>query len=165
MLDVVEKLENSEEYKQFKKEYPGSYLCSAFFVIGKTPEEGKRQVNYALSETEVMSFDINSKWVIVPQKLETAKKQSVPEIARGEFKISIEEMETLIEKDAKKKFDKIIAVLQELNKELIWNITCMDGFTLHRYYINAKTGKLEKMKDIKLQDMMRIEKKTPDYIQ
>lgn len=165
MLDVIERLEASEEYKNFKKEHPEAYLCSAFFVIGKTPEEGKKQVNYALSETEVVSFDINSTWKIVPQKLETAKKERVLEVNKEEVAVSIEEMEKIIEKDAGKKYDKTIAVLQNLNRNLIWNVTCMDGFTLHRYHIDAKTGKIEKMTDIKLQDMMKVEKKTPDYIQ
>lgn len=165
MLDVIDKLENSEEYKSFKKENPEAYLCSAFFVIGKTPEEGKRQANYAMSGNEVMSFDINSTWKIVPQKLSTVKKEKLPAINKLDVQISIEETEKIIEKDAGKKYDKVIAVLQDLNGTLIWNVTCMDGFTLHRYHIDAKTGKIDKMTDIKLQDMMRVEKKTPDYIQ
>lgn len=167
MLDVIESLENSKEFKEFKKENPKSYLCSAFFVVGRSPDEAKKQVNYAMSDSsyEVMSFDISTSGKIVAQKLDSMKKETLHRISKEDVSVTIDQLAANIEAETKRKFDKIIAVLQDLNGVLIWNVTCMDGFVLHRYHIDAKSGKVEKMKDIKLQDMMRVEKKTPDYIQ
>ena len=164
MLDLFKKLEQSEEFKKFKKQHPDSYLCTAFFVLGK--EESKKQFNYYLSETEVMCFDMGQNGEkITASNLNTVKKEKLPQIKVEEVDISPDAAAEITEKELGRKSDKLILVLQKADEGIIWNITCIDGFTLHRFHISAKDGKAKKMDDVKLNEMMRIEKKTPDYIQ
>ncbi len=39
----LEKLQNSEQFKNFMKEHPNAFPCSGFFVIDKTGKEGDKQ--------------------------------------------------------------------------------------------------------------------------
>jgi len=158
MKELFERLKSSEEFKKFKEEYPDSYFCTAFFVSGK-PEEIKKQLNYSISENEVMSFDMGEK--IVPLKLRTVKGEKSPEIKEEEVKINAEQAAKNVEKHANKKFGKLIVVLQRIGDEVIWNITCMDGFQLHRFHVSAFDGKVHDQKGINIREMMRVEKKDP----
>ena len=47
----VEKLKNSEIFKNFIKSHPDAFLCSGFFIIDKTGKEGDKQhFDYYLPE-------------------------------------------------------------------------------------------------------------------
>ncbi len=162
MLKQLEQLESSEEFKKFKKEHPKTFLCSAFLILGKEDEK-KQEFNYYISDKEIMSFNLGKK--IFSAKLSMQNPEKLHALKLEDIKIEEDKVLEIIEREKGRKYDKTIAVLQELNGKLIWNLTCIDGFTLHRFHLNAKTGKFEEMADIKLQDMIRTEKKTPDYVQ
>ena len=164
MLELLKRLESSEEYHKFKNHHPDSYLCTAFFVL--SIEGNKKQFNFLLSDGKVMCFDVGENGEKITQSISSmATKEKSPEIKLEEVEISPEKAAEIAEKEFGRKSGKVILVLQKLGKETIWNVTCMDGFILHRFHISAKTGKAEKMDDVKLNEMLRIEKKTPDYIQ
>ncbi len=158
MKELFERLENSEEFKKFKEEYPDAYFCTAFFVIG-TKEESKKQLNYCISDTEVMAFDLTADDKITPLKLKTVKTEKSSKINQGDIKVSAEQAVRFLEKHAGKKFSKVIAVLQKLNGEPLWNLTCMDGFQLTRFHVSSLDGKVHDLKSINIRDMMRVEKK------
>ncbi|MFC1685582.1 hypothetical protein ACFLZZ_01010 [Nanoarchaeota archaeon] len=160
MKELFERLENSEEYKKFKQEYPDSYFCTAFLVLG-TPEEAKTQLNYAISDTEVMCFDMTPE-KISPLKMKTVKAEKPEAVNKDDIKIDAEEAKSNIEKHAKKKFSKIIAVLQKLNGVLLWNVTCMEGFLITRFHVSAVDGKIEDLKGLNIRDMMKVEKRNPE---
>lgn len=159
MKELLARLESSEEFKKFKQEYPDAYLCTAFFVLGR-PEEEKHQLNYAISDSEVMSFDI-TKDKISPVKLKTVKTEISEPINLEEVKISQEKAKENVEKHANKKFSKAIVVLQRLKGKTVWNVTCIEGFSINRFHVSAEDGKIQDLKSFNIRDMMRAEKKDP----
>lgn len=159
MKELFEKLEDSGEYKRFKEEYPDAYFCTAFFVFGGEAEK-KEQLNYSISDKEVMSFDLAGEKV-TPLKMKTVKPEKAEEIKQEEIKISPEQAKLNLEKHVGKKFSKLILVLQRLNGEVVWNITCMDGFNISRFHVSATDGKIQDLKGFNIRDMMKVEKKDP----
>lgn len=160
MKELFERLENSEEFKKFKQEYPDAYFCTAFFILGKAEEE-KQQLNYTISDSEVMSFDI-SKEKISPVKLKTIKNELLEEIKKEDIRITPEEAKSNVEKHAKKKFNKSIIVLQRINGKTVWNVTCIEGFSITRFHVSANDGKIQDLKSFNIQDMMKSEKKNTE---
>lgn len=65
---LIEKLENSEEYKKFVKENPDAYLCSGFFIIDleKNPTNKYHLDFYAPSSKKIFSFDLKEGIKLVP---------------------------------------------------------------------------------------------------
>jgi len=49
----LEKLENSEVFKNFKKENPEAYLCSAFFIIDKSGRDNKQHFDFYVPEIPI----------------------------------------------------------------------------------------------------------------
>ena len=167
MLALIEKLEASEEFKKFKKENPEAYFCGVFFIMAAHEPENKRQLNFMLPSGKMVLFDmgLHGEKITYSELEQPALSGEKPKaIKDGEIKVDDEGAVNLIAKESGKRYDKTIAVLQKNKDGLLWNMTCIDGFTLHRYFVDAVTGKLDHQKDIKLQDMTRVENKTPGYI-
>jgi hypothetical protein len=57
---LLEKLENSEEFKKFKEENPDAYLCSGFFTIdmGDDPKNNYHFDFYIPSSKKTFSFEL-----------------------------------------------------------------------------------------------------------
>ena len=65
---LLEKLENSEEFKKFKKENKDAYLCSCFFIIdleSKTPENKYHFDFYVPSIKKTFSFELEERVKLV----------------------------------------------------------------------------------------------------
>jgi hypothetical protein len=99
----LEKLEESEAFKGFMKQYPDAYLCSGFFVI----ETGKGQQHldfFIPSEKKLFSFQLEEEIKLVPIDFFGA----VPEKLK-EHDFDFSEIEKMIfEEVEKQKVDKKI---------------------------------------------------------
>lgn len=169
IFDVIRKVEMSKEFKTFKKENPGAYFCAAFFIMDYETNEHKKQLDYYVSSTDVMTFSIDPKdeSKIIPAKAELPKKEKIPAIGLQAVKLNEDEIMEIAKKESEiGDFTKVIVVLQNLEGKDIWNLSCMKGLQMMRYHLSATDGKVLKKEKINLMDMMKIERgKTPDYIQ
>ena len=168
LFEIIRKIEMSKAFKSFKKENPGAYLCAAFFIIDYETNTAKKQLDYFVSSTDVMTFAINQEGTeITPLQAELPKKEKIPAIGMQAVKLSEDEAMEIAKKESEiGEFTKVIAVLQNLNGIDIWNLSCMRGLQMMRYHVSASDGKILKKEKINLMDMMKIEPgKTPDYIQ
>lgn len=57
----LEKLENSEVFKNFMKRNPNAFLCSGFFVIDKQGKDNKQHFDFFVPENNSGKSDINTK--------------------------------------------------------------------------------------------------------
>jgi len=151
-FDVLKKVENSEAYKNFKKQHKNSYLAAGFFVLDF--EEGKhmQQIDY-VTKNEIATFYVNGEIKI---KLESKKeiereigiKEELAELKLPKkLAVDIEDIEDKAKDviDAMELGDrainKIIAVLQIHNSKTIWNLTCiLSGFLIVTIHIDAVNG-------------------------
>jgi hypothetical protein len=162
--ETLEKLENSDEFKKFKKDNPHAFLTAGFFVIDESGVELK-QLDYAAGsgETKELVTFIVSDEGIQHKKAETIRKEKFHrlEVPKIELKDAIDTMKQET-KELAKEYNKIIAILQmlETGEKLteIWNLTCLAGFSMFRLHIDAMTGKIFKEENSNLMDMMKIEK-------
>ena len=124
----LEKLETSGEFKKFQKDNPDAFLGSAFFVIDFEGKDEKQHLDF---------FDANKKEMWSFQMEESMKKVPI-EVLEGfenmaklnaESVLDFNEIEKMIlfemkKKEIKSKLQKIIMVLQNINKKDIWVCTC-----------------------------------------
>jgi len=163
--ETLEKLENSKEFKEFKKENPSAFLTTGFFVVDNEAKTESKQLDFATSkgeEKELVTFLIGEK--IEQKKEETIKKEKFNriEIPKIELNDALEIMKKETEKISQT-YSKIIAILQMIENEgksaEIWNLTCLSGFNMFRLHIDAMTGEIFKEENKNLMDIVRIEKK------
>jgi len=166
IFEVIRKVEMSKEFRKFKKENPGAYLCAAFFILDYELKEEKKQLDYYVSSSDVMTFSIVDNEVkMMPAEL--PKKEKIPAIGMQAVKLDEDKVMEIAKKESEiGEFTKVIVVLQNLDGKDIWNLSCMKGLQMMRYHVLAFDGKVLKKEKINLMDMMKIEPgKTPDYIQ
>ena len=167
---ILRRIEGSDKFKDFKKDNENAYLCSAFFVVDFESQSETKQLDYYIPEKEkIASFlvDVNIKFNIddifqknnMPLK-EISKNFNIDfsnavEIAKENIEsINIKEKE-VDEKKGNIRINKVIAILQKLNEEQIWNLTCMVGGTsMILMHINADKGEVTKIEKADLMSFM-----------
>lgn len=138
----------TEAYKEFKKENPEAFFCSAMFVLG---DADKIDLNFFLpTQKKISSFAMP--FASLTNHQEEIKEQN--EIQNLDFKVDADNLKESAEAKTGKKFTKLIAVLQKGN----WNLTCLNGLDMSRMNIDAYTGELEKKDEGSLMDMVRFKK-------
>jgi hypothetical protein len=113
----LEKLQNSEEFKNFMEANPNAFLCSSFFVIDKTGNDNKIHFDYFVNG-KLFSFQLEQGIQLVP--IETINNQIPEKINECDF--DFEEVEKMIvdkmkEQGIKNKIQKILLSLQSKDRK------------------------------------------------
>jgi len=146
--ELLIELKEKESYKDFKKENPEAFFCSAMFVLG---DADKIDLNFFIpNQNKISSFAMP--FASLTNHPEEIKDQT--EIKDLNLKIDADNLKQTIEDKTGKKFTKLIAVLHDR----IWNVTCLNGLDMSRMNIDAYSGEIEKKDEGSLMDMMRIKK-------
>lgn len=164
--NLLEKIENSVVFKNFKKQYPDSKLVAGFFVIDFLSNDNKNCLDYK-TNGKIFTFNLkeNNDIEVVEDKLiNNPDKPELQEIDK-QIKVEINELPFIAEKQSlehniSSKHHKIIAVLQkyEQNGELkqIWNLTCMlEGLIILNILINANTEEIIKFERKSMMDLIK----------
>jgi len=166
--ETHEIVKNSAVFKKFIKENPSAELVAGFFILDFLSNDNKDSIDYKLSEIDsnkiyTFELDKNKEVVMKQDKLietEISKHPKLNQI-KSEVKIDLEEIKDMAEKKAKEnkinaKFHKIIAVLQNHENQLIWNLTCMlDQLIILHILINSDTGEIIKFERKSMMDFIR----------
>ncbi len=159
--EILKKLEESAEFKNWKKENKDSFLSHIiFFVEGDVTTE--TQVGfYNEKRNKVKSFTISEVSVTGLPEDEVFKREEDKVYAVDLKKIKIDLQKASDEADAVQKKNypkhipiKKIIVLQNINKDNLWNITYVtSNFQTLNIKIDAETGRLT---EHKLVDLMQF---------
>ena len=57
--ETLEKVENSEEYKKFKKDYPDAEICVGFFILDFLSNDNKNSIDYKYKD-KIFTFNIGN---------------------------------------------------------------------------------------------------------
>jgi hypothetical protein len=126
--EVVEKLENSKEFKDWKKKNKTHYLVHLFNMYDNQVE-GVWQVGYSNRDSKVTTFIIGEKISIIPdEEVFQEKKKQIKELNLDKIKIDLDEALDKAEEFQKKNYDgntplKILVVVQNIADNLLYNIT------------------------------------------
>lgn len=170
---VLRRIEGSDEFKNFRKEFEDSFLCSAFFVIDFESQSETKQLDYYIpSKEKIASFllDIDSKIKLsideIFQKENRALKKISTKLKIG-FGDAVDiakenlEMENIKQEKetgtrGNEEINKVIAILQKLDENQIWNLTCMiSGTNMLLIHIGSDTGKILKKEKVNIMNFIR----------
>jgi len=157
-----EEIEESKAFKNFKQKNPDVELCAGFFVISVSEEEKEqKQLDYCLKNGKIFTFVINHEVQMIETKQIEGQNQKLEKINREKIKTDLDDVEKILEEKFKennisKKIQKIIAVLQNHEGGVIWNLNCMlEGMEILQIWINAETGDIRKFEKKNMFDFIK----------
>lgn len=158
---LAEGLENSEIFKNFKKEHPDSFFCAGFFIFDFKQQREEYSLDYR-SGSRIFSFNISLETGEITIREEEILDSSQPlEEVNINTKVEIPELRKIAEAQLQKNsvkhsLEKIIAILQNSEGKIIWNLTCMcSDFAVIIIHINAQTGDILKFDSKNLFDFVK----------
>lgn len=161
----LEKLQTSQEFKEFKEKYIDCYLCSAFFVIdleNKIPENKYHFDFYVPSNKKTFSFELENEIKLI--ELEMRDEKVLEEISL-DFSFDFDEIKELILNEMVKnninnKIQKLIFSLQrQAGKDILLGTIFLSGLALLRANISISDKKIIEFEKKSFLDMMKIMKK------
>ncbi len=146
--ELLQDLQEKENYKKFKEENPEAFFCSAMFILG---DADKIDLNFFLPNQDKLS-SFAMPFASITNHQEEIYDQK--EIKNLNLKVDICELKNHIKEKTGKDYPKIIAVLHNG----IWNLTCLNGMDMNRMNLDAHTGEIQKKEEGSLNDMIQIRK-------
>ena len=172
---TYERITNSIAFKKFKQKNPSIKLCAGFFILDFLSNDTKRSLDYFDENSEkIFTFELNDKDEInfkkdkliqteIPNQLKLTPIQQNPK-EKPQISVELEELEEIknkekLDRKISAKIHKIIAVLQNYEKKLIWNLTCMlDQLIILQVLIDAGDRKIIKFKRKNIMDFIKNNK-------
>ena len=147
---LIETVESSTEYKEWKKQTPTSFLAHAFTMFEKE-EEIQWQLGYYNPEHDKIKVFFQG------DEIKSSPENEVLKTGKKITKLDLSQLETEWEEALEKSKEvnkekyptesafKYMMLLQESEQGLIWNVTIvMRTFKTLNIQINAKTGSVIK---------------------
>ncbi|PIN77628.1 hypothetical protein COV15_01730 [Candidatus Woesearchaeota archaeon CG10_big_fil_rev_8_21_14_0_10_34_12] len=152
-MTLLTQLESSKEFKKFREENKTAYLCAEFLILDFETNKDSFQIDYSLEDEKIATFSLGEK--VEMQICENLGKNKLEEIKN--INLSPEEIKEAVVSHLKnKQVTKIIAVLQNLGGEEIWNLTCITkGLAIIRLKIRDSDSWLLEEKDTSLFDIVK----------
>jgi len=151
-------VQESREYKEFKKKNKNSFLFSAFFILNSDFEIETQQIDYYVPKTNsIITFFVSEGKINYKKDILQDKKTKAKELD-----IDVKDIDFImskIKKELTSKPTKVILILQHHGEKQIWNATCiLESFGILNLHFDSKTGKTILRKDENLLDFMQIKK-------
>jgi hypothetical protein len=162
---LLEKLENSEEYKKFIKENSDAYLCSAFFIIDfetENPETKYHFDYYIPSSKKTFSFEMENG--IKLTELERVDEKIFEQVSTKTH-FDFDDIYDKIRKEMEdrkinNKIQKMIFSLQHFEgKDLLFGTILISGLALIKMTFDILKDKIGEFEKKSFFDMMKIVKK------
>jgi hypothetical protein len=162
---LFEKVQNSQEFKKFKKENKDAYLCSGFFVVDFESKDSDNKYHfdfYIPSSKKTFSFELENEIKLVP--LERNDEQILDKVLmKSHFDFDKLKEKILIEMELKKitnKIQKMIFSLQNKDgKDFLIGTIFLSGLGLLKVDIDIASNQITDFEKKSLFDMMKIIKK------
>ncbi len=162
--ELLSKLEKSETFKKFKSENPSAFFCAGFFIFDIKEGRNEYSLDYC-SADKIFSFSMYSDSEAITSREDQILDSSKPlEEVNVDVKIQLSQLKELTQKELavkgiEKKLEKIIAVLQNSEGRVIWNLTCMcEGFAIIILHIDANNMEIIKFDNKNLFDFVKMPK-------
>ena len=161
-LSILQEIESSSAFKNFKEEHPDAELCAGFFVIDYQGKGGQQQLDYILKDNKIYTliFNKDNKDITLKEAKTLDAQKALPPLDRN-IKVDLDDVEQIIKEKMQQskitsKINKIIAVLQKHEGRQIWNINCMlANMEILQFHINTETGDLSKFEKRNMMDFIK----------
>jgi len=165
--EVLSKVKKSDDYKKFESEHSEAFLYAGFFVINELGQTEQQQLDFYRGHGKVRTFilgaDEKGNEILTAKDEEVAKNNDVAPLDQ-EVSLELEEVKEIAKKECAKEgmpINKIIAILQKLNGEQVWNLTILlPSLFMLRLHISMD-GKVIERKKGTVFDLMQKKDKNP----
>ena len=164
---LLERISNSQAFKDFKEEHPSATLCAGFFGIDFMGNDNKQTLDYRIAN-KVFTFSLNDKEQIRVEQDKLMELPNTPQLTTlenpGEVVSDIEDLKGIVgmaslEQGIHNKIHKIIAVLQndpQNQEKKIWNLTCMlESLIILHIIVNPLNGEIIKFEKKSMMDLIK----------
>ncbi len=161
---TLQKIESSTIFQNFKQQYPDAQFIAGFFILDFLSNDNKNSLDYK-TDSKIFTFNLypNNDITIQEDKLidipNTPKLTSIKNIP--EIKIELNDLKGIagtsaLDNGVSAKFHKIIAVFQNHENKLVWNLTCMlEQLIILHILIDPETGEIIKFERKSMMDMVK----------
>ncbi|MBD3204164.1 hypothetical protein GF327_07750 [Candidatus Woesearchaeota archaeon] len=138
---AFDKLKQSPEYKEWRKQNPDYYLCHGFFMTGQVWELGF----YDPNKDRITTFSVGDKITKTSDSEVFKKNKKVKKLDTSKINLNFSEAKDISMNLQKTKYPahaalKKIFIIQNINDEAVWNITFVTkSFKTLNIKINANT--------------------------
>ncbi len=159
ILPYINKLQNSNTYKEFQQKYKDAFLVAGFFVIDF--EEGKNlhQIDYYVpSKRKFAAFTLDKN---VEFQLMNSLDKRVPEHLDMETHIDLDALRGIIQDEMKNRnitqsIKKMVAVIQNREGKNIWNVNCiLSGMDILKVHVEDVSKTILKMERSSVLDYIK----------
>ena len=158
---LIETIENSDSFRNFKDKNPYASLCAGFFVVDYRQEGGnQQQLDYFLPDGKIFTFILTKEITI--KEAETIQGQKIElKNLNKEIKADLDDVKNILKREFEtqginKKINKIIAILQNYQDKQIWNLTLMlEGFAMIQCHIDSFSGEILKFEQKSMFDFVK----------
>lgn len=155
----IEKLNNSKEFKSYISKNPKAYFAAGFFVLDFETNKNLHQIDYYSPKTKKMITFMVDKGIEAKQS-ESANK-TTPNKISSKIKLDLDVLKGLVQDEMKNhtvttKLQKIIAILQNIDGKLIWNLSCITtDMGIVKVHIDDESHSTLKFEKISLFDVVK----------
>ncbi len=155
----IEKLENSELYKNFKIKYPDAFLEAGFFVLDLEGGANVHQIDFFVpSEKKIAAFSLDGEPSV---KLLETLNDTIPEELDMNTNIDLDALSGILTDEMRNRgisedLRKIIAVIQNIEGKRIWNLNCvLTGMEILKSHIEDESQSVLKIEKASIMDIMK----------
>lgn len=166
------RLHSSEAWKDTKKENKEIFFCAGFFILNFKQKIFEYSLDYR-DDKNLFAFKIpgDESLIVVtkdvllesPKPMNKVDEKQLPQVKTDIENLKEKVEQGMFENNIKAQLDEVIAVLQDLEGKIIWNLTCIcAGFTILNIHIDPFSGKILKFDKKNLMDfasMKKVDKK------
>jgi hypothetical protein len=157
----VEKLEESQEYKDFIVKYPDAYMVAGFFVLDLEEGNNVHQIDfYVPSQKKIAAFSLDGDITVkLLDMLKTEKKD--PQKLDMKTRIDLDALSGILademhNRGMSEEIKKVIAVIQNIKGKKIWNLNCiLTGMEVLKSHIEDDSETVLKIEKTSLMDIMK----------
>lgn len=157
----VEKLEQSQEYKDFIVKYPDAYMVAGFFVLDLEEGNNVHQIDfYVPSQKKIAAFSLDGEVSVkLLDMLKTEKKD--PQKLDMKTRIDLDALSGILademhNRGMSEEIKKVIAVIQNVKGKKIWNLNCvLTGMEVLKSHIEDESETVLKIEKASLMDIMK----------
>ncbi len=155
----VQKLNSSNEFKQFIGKNKDAYLIAGFFVLDFESGSNIHQIDYYVpSQKKVAAFTLDQN---VDMKMLDMLTEETPKKLDIKTSIDLDALKGIIEDEMKNRnmteqILKIIAVIQSIKGDKIWSVNCvLSGMEILKAHIEDKSKSVLKMEKSSVMDYLK----------
>ncbi len=156
----VQKLQASEKYKKFIKEYSESFVVAGFFVLDYETGMNIHQIDYYVpSKRQVAAFNLDGE--VEVRLLDMMHKDKKPERLELKTKVDLDALKGILEDEMKNRnitetIKKCVAVIQMVEGKKLWVLNCvLSGMEILKAHVDDDTRSVLKMEKSSMLDYVK----------